>query len=129
MPKSVPATSADPRADKRYALRFDKVFPVIIGSELFGDSEGVARNISSGGMWVEMQDPLPLASVVTVRFSIPDSSGEIVARAEVKHHYTFNYATDGEPTSARGIGLRFVEFVESSADLFHEAFTRNRVLH
>ena len=120
---------ADDRSVKRYALRFDKVFPVIIGSELFGDSEGVARNISEGGMWVEMQDPLPLGCVVTVRFAIPDSSGEVVARAEVKHHYNFNYATNGEPNRARGIGLRFVEFVESSADLFHEAFTRNRVLH
>lgn len=128
MPKP-DAGPSEQRSHKRYALRFDKAFPVIIGSELFGDSEGVARNLSEGGMWVEMQDPLPLGCIVTVRFIIPDSSGEVVARAEVKHHYAFNYAAQGEQTRARGIGLRFVEFLESNADVFCEAFTRNRVLH
>lgn len=115
--------------DKRMEVRFDKAFPVVVGSEIFGDSSAVARNISLGGMMVEMLEPVPLGSFVTVHFRIPDSGSDIVARAEVKHHYCFNYARPDGPHRARGIGLRFVEFVEDSAEKWQETFTRSRVLH
>jgi hypothetical protein len=115
--------------EQRMNMRFNKAFPVIVGSEVFGDSRGIARNISSGGMLVEMFDPLPLGSFVTVHFRSPDSHGDVVAHAEVKHHYCFNFASDGEPSSTRGIGLRFVEFVEDSAHRFRHSFVRQRVLH
>ena len=115
--------------DQRLHMRFDKVFPVVVGSEVFGDSSGIARNISAGGMLVEMFDPLPLGSFVTVHFRIPDSHGDIVARAEVKHHYCFNYASNGHPASSRGIGLRFVEFIEDGAARFVRSLVRQRVLH
>jgi hypothetical protein len=117
------------RMDKRIDVRFDKVFSVVVGSEIYGDSAGVARNISAGGMLVEMFEPLPLGTQVTVHFRIPDSHADIVARAEVKHHYCFNYGSQDGPASARGIGLRFVEFVDSSAELLDRVFTRQRVLH
>lgn len=110
-------------------MRFDKAFPVIVGSEIYGDSAGIARNISLGGMMVEMVEPVPLATFVTVHFRIPDSAGDIVVRAEVKHHYCLNFACDSEPSRARGVGLRFVEFIEDCADRWHATFTRNRVLH
>jgi hypothetical protein len=110
-------------------MRFDKVFPVIVGSEIFGDTRGIARNISAGGMFVEMLDPLPLGSFVTVHFRMPDSHGDIVVRAEVKHHYSFNYASGGEPASSRGIGVRFVEFLRDSAERFQASFVRHRILH
>lgn len=110
-------------------MRFDKVFPVVVGSEIFGDSSGIARNISAGGMFVEMLDPLPLGSFVTIHFRMPDSYGDIVVRGEVKHHYSFNYDSDGEPASCRGIGVRFTEFLSDSAERFQSSFIRHRVLH
>ena len=100
-------------ADLRIHVRFDKMFPVIVGSELYGESPAVARNISEGGMLVEMAFPLPLGTVVTVHFTCPRPDGgedEIVARAEVKHHYCLNFATGTEPASTRAIGLRFIDF-------------------
>lgn len=118
-----------PNAEKRQALRFDKVFPVLISSELFGDLPGVARNISSGGMFVEMEEPLPLESVVTVCFRTPDEPGEIAVRAEVKHHYCLNFGKSGRLSSCRGIGLRFLEFLEESEERWVEAYTRTRILH
>jgi hypothetical protein len=117
------------RADKRIHMRFDKVFSVVIGSELYGDCAGVARNLSAGGMMVEMFDPLPLGSVVTVQFQMPDCSGDIRVLAEVKHHYCFNFNQDDQAASTRGIGLRFVEFIEDSGERFQRSFTRDRVLH
>ena len=96
--------------ENRFHIRFNKAFPVIVVSELYGDTRAVARNISAGGMFIEMADPLPLGSVITVCFDA-DRAGELRARGEVKHHYCFNYGgPDGEPSIARGIGMRFLEF-------------------
>src|SRR5205807_10629854 len=78
--------------DKRQAVRFDKAFPVSISSDNFGEAHAVARNISSGGIMLETQDPLPLGTEVRVHFSMPDSHSEIVARGEVKNHYFLNFA-------------------------------------
>lgn len=121
-------TAAQER-DTRLHMRFDKAFPVIVGSEIYGECQAVARNISEGGMMVEMIDPLPLGSFVTVHFEVPDCPGDIVVRAEVKHHYCFNFASADQPSSTRGIGLRFVEFIDDAADRLAESFTRSRVLH
>lgn len=105
----------DPRIDKRIHTRFDKVFLVVIGSELYGDSFAIARNVSAGGILVEMSYAPPLGTVVTVHFQHAhddDRLDEIVARAEVKHHHYLNFTGSGEAASTRAIGLRFLEFVE-----------------
>ncbi len=117
------------RGNQRIHMRFDKVIPVVVFSELYGEVRGVARNMSAGGMLVEMMEPLPLASVVTIEFHMPDCSGAIVARAEVKHHYCFNFGAGDEASSSRGIGLRFLEFVKECAQQYEDSFTRHRVLH
>ena len=121
-----PLAGAD---DQRIYMRFDKAFPVTIGSEIYGDSRGVARNISAGGMFVELIDPPPLATIVTVHFRIPGSGEDIVARAEVKHHYCLNVCSASGPTAARGVGLRFVEFLEDGARRMRSTFTRMRTVH
>lgn len=96
--------------ENRFHIRFNKAFPVVVVSELYGDTSAVVRNISAGGMFIEMADPLPLGSVITICFR-GGADGELRARGEVKHHYCFNYGgEDGEPALARGIGLRFLEF-------------------
>jgi hypothetical protein len=116
-----------PGAEKRIHLRFDKIFSVLLGSELYGETTAVARNISAGGMLVQSNDILPLGSVVTVHFQIGDSDDEIVARAEVKHHLCLNFAVAGgdEPLSARGMGLRFIDF----DDNLPLSLPASRILH
>jgi hypothetical protein len=100
------------------------VFLVVIGSELYGDSFAIARNVSAGGILVEMPYAPPLGTVVTVHFQYAhddDRVDEIVARAEVKHHHYLNFTGSGEggsgeAASTRAIGLRFLEFVELGGD-------------
>jgi len=107
-----------PIIEKRIHTRFDKAFLVVIGSELYGDSFAVARNISAGGILVEMTYAPPLGTVVTVHFQVArddDQLDEIVARAEVKHHHYLNFAGGNDAASARAIGLRFVEFIDPQA--------------
>src|SRR5690606_27774228 len=87
--------------------------------ELYGDSFAIARNISAGGLLVEMSYAPPLGTIVTVHFQyVRDTGGdepvldEIVARAEVKHHHYLNFNAGSDAASTRGIGLRFVAFID-----------------
>jgi hypothetical protein len=106
---------AVPVIEKRIHTRFDKAFLVVIGSELYGDSIAIARNVSSGGILVEMPYAPPLGTVVTVHFQYAresDIQDEIVARAEVKHHHYLNFGGGDDAASTRAIGLRFIEFID-----------------
>ncbi|MCS6911925.1 MAG: PilZ domain-containing protein [Myxococcales bacterium] len=116
--------------DKRAAVRFDKAFPVSISSEVFGESTAVARNISAGGIMLEVRDPLPLGTEVRVHFSMPDSPAEIVARGEVKNHYFFNFS-DGQGTAhaLMGMGIRFLEFENDGDTRLGIGLARMRSLH
>lgn len=116
-----------PTVEKRIHTRFDKAFLVVIGSELYGDSYAVARNVSAGGILVEMSYAPPLGTVVTVHFQHKRDDGqldEIVARAEVKHHHYLNFSAAapvpggavGDAGSARAIGLRFLDFLDGYGD-------------
>jgi hypothetical protein len=108
-------TPAIPAIEKRIHTRFDKAFLVVIGSELYGDSFAIARNVSAGGILVEMSYAPPLGTFVTVHFQHArgdDVLDEIVVRAEVKHHHYLNFNGSGEAASTRAIGLRFLEFVD-----------------
>lgn len=96
-------------------MRFDKAFVVVIGSELYGETVAIARNVSAGGILVEMSYAPPLGTVVTVHFQHvrgDDLIDEIVARAEVKHHHYLNFSGGDETAASRAIGLRFLEFVD-----------------
>jgi hypothetical protein len=75
-------TPAIPILEKRIHTRFDKAFLVMIGSEVFGDTFAIARNVSAGGILVEMSYAPPLGAIVTVHFQY--ERDELVARAEVK---------------------------------------------
>jgi hypothetical protein len=107
-----------PLIEKRIHTRFDKAFLVVIGSELYGDTFAVARNVSAGGILVEMTYAPPLGTVVTVHFQhvrdddLPRGIDELVVRAEVKHHHYLNFTGGNDAASARAIGLRFLEFLD-----------------
>jgi hypothetical protein len=107
---------AVPVSEKRIHTRFDKTFLVVIGSELYGDSHAIARNVSASGILVEMSYAPPLGTVVMVHFQHArdeDLFDELVVRAEVKHHHYLNFTGSGEAASTRAIGMRFLEFVDA----------------
>jgi hypothetical protein len=115
--------------NKRQAMRFEKAFPVILSSEAFGECNAMARNISAGGILLEVSDPLPLGTEVRVHFSMPDSQASIVARGEVKNHYFLNFSDGGGARSLSGMAVRFTEFEAESGELFGLGLTRMRILH
>jgi hypothetical protein len=106
-PWSSPKT---PAAERRSAFRLDKVFPVFIEGDL-GGARGVARNISSGGLFVEVPITYPIGSQVRVIFTSPD--GEMAAVGEVRYVCALTGRPDRPshgPVGVRGMGLRFLRF-------------------
>ena len=65
-------------------------------------------------MFLEAAEAQPLGSRVTVTFAAPGSSVEITAEAEVRYTSTLNYRgrRTGLPASTRGMGLKFLRFME-----------------
>jgi c-di-GMP-binding flagellar brake protein YcgR len=117
------------QVEARAHFRFDKIIPITYASEEYAEVRAFARNISAGGMLVETALPPPLGTEVRIRFEIPDSHASIWVRAEIKNHYVFNYVEADEPRVARGMGVRFLEFVEDGGEKMRLSMTRWRVLH
>jgi hypothetical protein len=115
--------------EKRQHLRFDKVFPVRVESVLFGELPGIARNVSAGGIFIEMRDPLPLGARVRVSFLNPEETAEIVAVGEVKNHYFMNFMQNGATRSVSGMAIRFEGFENESRQVLDDCLNRLRVLN
>lgn len=100
--------------ERRSASRFDKVFPVyLVTSD--GVGRGIARNISSGGIFIETRDSLPLGDLLTVCFVDDTTRVEMAASAEVRHQVFLEYADRrGGAAAMRGMGMRFVSFMPHS---------------
>jgi hypothetical protein len=122
-------SSLESAPEQRQHLRFDKMFSVRIESLLFGESVCVARNVSAGGIFVELADPLPLGATVRVCFPVPDGSGEVVATGEVKNHYFINYTQKGVSRAVAGMAIRFIAFENESHHILRDCLGRLRVLH
>ena len=115
--------------EQRAHLRFDKMFVVRLESLLFGESYCVARNVSAGGIFLELPDPLPLGATVRVCFPVPDGSGDVVATGEVKNHYFINYTQAGASRAVAGMAVRFTSFENESHHVLADCLSRMRVLH
>lgn len=91
---------------------FDKAFAVFVSGPQ-GVTNGVGRNISAGGMFVETREPYSIGTVVRITFTEPDLQTELTAVAEVRFQCFLNFAgSSGEQEGLRGMGVRFVSFDE-----------------
>ena len=123
------APAAESARDQRAHLRFDKMFTVRVESLLFGESYCIARNVSAGGIFLELPDPLPLGASVRVCFLAPDGVGEVVATGEVKNHYFINFTQAGTSKAVSGMAVRFTSFENESHRVLADCLSRMRVLH
>jgi hypothetical protein len=100
--------------DERGRCPLDKVFAVVVGSELYGESVAVVRYISGERMLVTTNDILYVGTVVTVHFHIGATEDEVVARAEVAELPAIELAIVGDRSlMVRGMWLRFLDFDEN----------------
>jgi PilZ domain len=115
--------------EHRAHLRFDKMFTVRLESLLFGEIYCIARNVSAGGIFLELPDPLPLGAAVRVCFLTPDNNGEVVATGEVKNHYFINFTQGGATRAVAGMAVRFTSFENDGHHVLADCLSRMRVLH
>ncbi len=123
-------------SERRQSLRFDKVFTVYLTTQQ-GMTRGIARNISSSGLFVETRDALPLGGQIKVTFT-GDDGAEMTALCEVRYQVALNYGNaqgaDGEETvtttamGTRGAGLRIIAY-ETRENHPMLLVDRERVLH
>ena len=100
--------------DRRNGKRYDKVFAVYV-SGVYGTCFGIARNISTTGMFLEVTDPYPLGSRMTITFQWPGFDTELTVLAEVVHVSLTNVTGAGElRTPQIGCGVRFLGVVDDS---------------
>ena len=122
-------TAAIEAREQRAHLRFDKMFTVRIESLLFGEIYCIARNVSAGGIFLELPDPLPLGAPGRVCAPVPAGSGEVVATGEVKNHYFINFNQGGTSRAVSGMAVRFTSFENESHHVLTDCLSRMRVLH
>ncbi len=113
-------------SDRRQSLRFDKVFTVYLSTS-DGMTRGVARNISTSGLFVETREPLPLGGRLKVTFTGDDGT-EMTALCEVRYQVALNYGGDEGKNGTRGAGLRIIAY-ETKEDHPLLLVDRERVLH
>lgn len=115
--------------DKRASLRFDVIFPVVISSEEFGSIRCIARNLSTGGMFVEALEPMPIGLEVKVHFVMERAQGEITAQGKIINHYYLAFRHNGEIRSLVGMGVKFLEFESESAETLDSCLSRCKTIH
>ncbi len=131
MNELVEVSMAPSGGERRNYLRLDKVFPVLIESPHAGFMNCVARNISSGGLFLETRAPLPLGSPLRIYFALPQGEAGISATGLVKNHYFLHYATGvGEGQAAvTGMGIRFTGFDLDGEERLEQGLKRSLVFH
>ena len=94
--------------EKRKDPRFDVQIKVDYESKDIFESNYM-MNISRGGVFIRTDNPLPMHSSLTLRFTFPDSSVAIETAGEVVWTYDMK---KGSVTVSPGMGIRFTAFPE-----------------
>ena len=113
--------------ERRRNLRLDKVFTVYL-TTAHGVSRGIARNLSSKGLFVETCEPIPLGGEVRVTFTGEDGT-EMSCWSEVRYQVALSYGKkNGQEGHSRGMGLRILAY-ELHEDQNARRADAERVLH
>ena len=121
-PAPVPKGSANQRAQRtvrsdrrrgqRIPLSLQGATPVFLVGEGFR-VRGLARNISEGGVLVEVVQPPPIGTRVEVTFEAIEGSRQaseaLALLGEVRHQVAWSFMQRGDTRRLRGVGIRFLE--------------------
>ncbi len=107
-----PPAPAERRRSRRVPLQLEIAAPVLVRSDL-SVQRGLARNISEGGMLIELA-PLPaIGTRLDVSFAgisgSKDAPESVVLRGEVRHQLSWQYSTSAGKRVLRAVGVRFIE--------------------
>src|SRR5262245_57703207 len=93
----------DRRSNQRVALNLEAAGAVLVrGDE--GLVRGMARNVSQGGMLVEMEELPGIGSHLEITFAALGNASAITLHGEVRHHVSWQHSLKGQPKTMRGVG-------------------------
>jgi hypothetical protein len=100
------------RRSRRLRLDLDTAVPIQVRSAGGLVQWGVARNISEGGMLIELQEPPPIGAYVAIKIlgvsGSEDAPDAVVVHAEVRHALSWNFGSDDRRSGISAVGVRFV---------------------
>src|SRR3990167_3272410 len=103
---------ADRRRARRLRVSLEIAVPVTVRSEHV-IARGLARNISEGGMLIELRQLPPIGSEIEITIAgvggSSDAPEAIRLLGEVRHHVAWQFAQDRSTKTLRGAGVRFLE--------------------
>jgi hypothetical protein len=89
--------------------------------------KGLARNISEGGMLVQVDRMLPIGRRVEVTFS--GKTGQMTLDAEIRHQVAWQHSGGPDRRTMYGIGVRFLEKKEESIPMDAWVWSTGHTLH
>ncbi|MBI4815472.1 MAG: PilZ domain-containing protein [Deltaproteobacteria bacterium] len=99
------------RSSQRIRLTLDVAVPVLVKDD-DRIQWGMARNVSEGGMLIEVPDPPAIGREVEISFpGIPgsvDSPEHAVLRGEVRHQLKWNFSSETNRRNLSAIGVKFL---------------------
>lgn len=82
-----------------------------------GVTRGMARNLSEGGMLLQLEELPPIGSRLEITLmgihGSSDAPDSVTLKGEVRHHVCWQYKAKDERRTLRGVGVRFIEEVEA----------------
>jgi len=99
-------------AEHRNNPRWRVFCQVVVRTVEYGEVQALGINISSGGIFIQTFDPLPLGTEVEIQLGNADG---VIARGIVRSHYYMTYREREHPASCTGMGVRFVGFDDVTA--------------
>jgi hypothetical protein len=100
------------RQDSRIRLSLEVAVPVVLRSDEHIEA-GLARNISEGGMLIQLKELPPIGTKVQITISgvkgSTDAPDSVMLEGEVRHHVAWQYRSHGQSKLMRGVGVRFLE--------------------
>lgn len=107
-----------PELPRRSTFRHELRLPVdvIFGKIIHG---GITQNVSLGGAYIELKNPLPAKAVLTVQLHLPGTSEVLRVGAEVR--WTKRLAETG----GFGVGVRFRGLRTRDVQVLNELFAKH----
>lgn len=116
----------DRRRRTRIPLGLDFAVPVVVrmGTRV---EQGLARNISEGGMLVELDQVLPIGRRIEISFV--RGSKDVTLTGEVRHQVAWQHSGGPNRRTMYGIGVRFVEAKHEELPLTSWVWNTGTALH
>jgi hypothetical protein len=105
-------TGRERRQDSRIRLSLEVAVPVVVRTDELVEA-GLARNISEGGMLIQLKELPSIGSRVEVTIGgikgSTDAPEAATLEGEIRHHVAWQYRSKGQVKLMRGVGIRFLE--------------------